>query len=199
MYLLIDNYDSFVHNLFMYFKELGQEVIIYRNDEIEIEDIRALDPKGIIISPGPKDPRDTGICLKVIEEFKGKIPILGICLGHQSIAYSFGGKIIKGKAPMHGKVSSIEHIGKGVFKGLKSPLKVTRYHSLIVEKSSIQRSFIITAISEDGVIMGIRHKEYFLEGLQFHPEAVLTEYGHSMIKNFIDESCDYCNNNQSEI
>lgn len=192
MYLMIDNYDSFVHNLFMYFKELGQEVVMYRNDEIEIKDIKQLNPTGIIISPGPKDPSDTGICLKIIEEFKGKVPILGICLGHQSIAYSFGGKIIKGKRPMHGKISSIEHIGVGVFKGLKSPLMVTRYHSLIVEKTSIEKDFNITAVSQDGVIMGIRHKDYFLEGVQFHPEAVLTEYGHNMLKNFINESYEFC-------
>lgn len=194
MYLIVDNYDSFVHNLVMYFKELGEEIQIYRNDEIDIKTIEDINPEGIIISPGPKEPSKSGNSLAIINRFKGDIPILGVCLGHQSIAYNFGGRIIKGEYPVHGKISSITHKGIGVFKNLKSPLKVTRYHSLIVDKESINNDFIITAMTENGVVMGIRHKEYFIEGVQFHPEALLTELGHNMLKNFIEESKEYIRN-----
>ena len=173
MFLMIDNYDSFVFNLLRYFKELNEDIKIKRNDKITIEEIKRLNPEGIIISPGPKAPKDMKECLNIIEEFKGKIPILGVCLGHQCIGYSFGSKIKKGDFPVHGKVNNIN---------------VTRYHSLVVDKNSLGEELEITALSDDGVVMGIRHKDYCIEGVQFHPEAVLTEYGHEMLKNFIDNA-----------
>lgn len=191
MYLIIDNYDSFVYNLFMYFKELGEEIKLIRNDKITTSLIKELEPEGIIISPGPKDPKDTGNLLEIIEEFKGEIPILGICLGHQSIAYAYGAKIVKGKVPVHGKVSLINHNNKGVFTNIKNPLKVTRYHSLIVDEDTLPSEFIITSKSEDNVIMGIRHKKDFIEGVQFHPEALLTEMGHELLENFIIQSKEF--------
>ena len=185
---MIDNYDSFVFNLLRYFKELNEDIKIKRNDKITIEEIKRLNPEGIIISPGPKAPKDMKECLNIIEEFKGKIPILGVCLGHQCIGYFFGSKIKKGDFPVHGKVSKITHDGKGVFKGIKNNINVTRYHSLVVDKNSLGEELEITALSDDGVVMGIRHKDYCIEGVQFHPEAVLTEYGHEMLKNFIDNA-----------
>lgn len=188
MFLMIDNYDSFVFNLLRYFKELNEDVKIKRNDKITIEEIKRLNPEGIIISPGPKAPKDMKECLNIIEEFKGKIPILGVCLGHQCIGYSFGSKIKKGDFPVHGKVSKITHDGKGIFKGIKNNINVTRYHSLVVDRNSLGEDLEITALSDDGVVMGIRHKRYNIEGVQFHPEAVLTEYGHEMLKNFIDNA-----------
>ena len=188
MFLMIDNYDSFVFNLLRYFKELNEDVKIKRNDKITIEEIKRLNPEGIIISPGPKATKDMKECLNIIEEFKGKIPILGVCLGHQCIGYSFGSKIKKGDFPVHGKVSKITHDGKGIFKGIKNNINVTRYHSLVVDKNSLGKDLEITALSDDGVVMGIRHKRYNIEGVQFHPEAVLTEYGHEMLKNFIDNA-----------
>lgn len=188
MFLIIDNYDSFVFNLVRYFKELNEDIIIKRNDKIDVVGIRKLNPEGIIISPGPKAPKDVKECLKIIDEFKGEIPILGVCLGHQCIGYSFGAKIIKGDFPVHGKISKINHDGNGIFKDIKNNINVTRYHSLIIDKKSIGDELEITALSEDGVIMGVRHKAYNIEGVQFHPEAVLTEYGHEMLKNFIDNA-----------
>lgn len=187
MFLIIDNYDSFVYNLAHYFEELGETVKVYRNDLISIDFIKSLKPLGIIISPGPKNPTETGICENVIREFSGMIPILGVCLGHQTIAHVFGSQIIKGSQPMHGKVTPIWHNQEGVFKGLPTPLKVTRYHSLVVDPKTLPTDFIITAKSKDGAIMGIRHHSYILEGVQFHPEAVLTQYGHKMLANFIHE------------
>lgn len=188
MFLMIDNYDSFVYNLVQYLKEINEDVVVFRNDSLTIEDIYNLKPEGIIISPGPKSPKDSGIVLEVIEEFKGKIPILGVCLGHQAIGYAFKGNIIKGEKPVHGKVHYINHNNKGVFKDLKNPLKVTRYHSLIIEKESLPKDLEITATTEDGVIMGIKHKKYEIEGVQFHPEAYLTECGHALLQNFINNA-----------
>ncbi|MGG5461581.1 anthranilate synthase component II [Clostridium sp. B9] len=188
MFLIIDNYDSFVFNLVRYFKEIEEDIVIKRNDKITIDKIRELKPEGILISPGPKAPWDMKECLDIIDEFKGKIPILGVCLGHQCIGYSFGSKVKKGEYPVHGKVSKITHDGKGVFKGLKNDINVTRYHSLIIDKENLSEDLEITALSEDGVIMGVRHKKYKIEGVQFHPEAVLTEYGHEMLKNFVELS-----------
>ncbi|WMJ82394.1 aminodeoxychorismate/anthranilate synthase component II [Clostridium sp. MB40-C1] len=185
MILMIDNYDSFVYNLVRYLEELGEKVCVYRNDKITIKDIEKISPEGIIISPGPKDPKDTGSSVEIIKKYKGKIPILGICLGHQAIGYAFGGNIVKGNKPMHGKISEVFHNGKGVFENIKNPLKVTRYHSLIVDKDSLPKCFSITCETKDGVIMGIMHKEYDIEGVQFHPEAELTEEGHKILKNFI--------------
>ncbi|WP_330404409.1 aminodeoxychorismate/anthranilate synthase component II [Vallitalea okinawensis] len=186
---MIDNYDSFVYNLVRYFEELGTEIVVYRNDEITIEEIEHINPKGIIISPGPKAPVHAGVCLDIIKAFQGRIPILGICLGYQAIIHSFGGNIIEGKEPVHGKVSSIQHDGLGIFQGVKESVKVTRYHSLIADRKSLPDELKITSKTKDQVIMGIRHKEYNIEGVQFHPEAVLTEDGHKMLQNFI-EGCE---------
>ncbi len=188
MFLMIDNYDSFVYNLVRYLEELQEDVKICRNDKLTIEDIEKMKPQGIIISPGPKSPEDSGICVEVIKRFAGKIPILGICLGHQSIGYAFGGSIVKGKEPVHGKVFEVYHKGKGVFEGIKNPVKVTRYHSLIIEKESLPESLEVTSETADGVIMGVRHKKFLVEGVQFHPEAELTEYGHEMLKNFLKQA-----------
>ncbi|WP_138207169.1 anthranilate synthase component II [Haloimpatiens lingqiaonensis] len=188
MFLMIDNYDSFVYNLVRYLEELQEDVKVYRNDKLSIDDIKKMNPEGIIISPGPKSPEDSGICVEVIKEFAGKIPILGICLGHQSIGYAFGARIIKGKEPVHGKVTDIHHDDKGVFQGIKNPVKVTRYHSLIIEKESLPHCLEITSETSDGVIMGIRHKNFLVEGVQFHPEAALTECGHEMLKNFLQNA-----------
>jgi para-aminobenzoate synthetase component 2 len=185
---MIDNYDSFVYNLVRYFEELHEKVVVFRNDKITIEDIEKMDLQGIIISPGPKNPRESGICLQVIEKFKGIIPILGICLGHQAIGYAFGGDVVKGKEPVHGKVSKIYHKGEGIFAGVKSPINVTRYHSLIIEKKTLPECFEVTAETFDNIIMGIRHKEYFIEGVQFHPEAELTECGHDLLRNYIQQA-----------
>ena len=185
MFLMIDNYDSFVYNLVRYFKELDVDIIVKRNDEITIDEIKKMNLEGIIISPGPKKPKDAKISLDVVNEFKDKIPILGICLGHQTIAYALGGNIVKGKVPVHGKVSIVTHNKEGLFKGIKDSLKVTRYHSLIVEESTLPKCFRVDCKSEDNVIMGISHKEYPLYGVQFHPEAVLTECGHDILKNYL--------------
>ncbi|MEK6266343.1 MAG: aminodeoxychorismate/anthranilate synthase component II [Clostridium sp.] len=187
MFLMIDNYDSFVYNLVRYFEELGEEILLYRNDKILLEDIERIKPEGIIISPGPKSPESSGICMEIVEKFKADIPILGICLGHQIIGKVFGGKIIKGSQPVHGKVSEIFHSGKYVFKDIVSPMKATRYHSLIIERESLPQILEITSETENGVIMGIRHRDYLIEGVQFHPEAELTEHGHEILKNFINE------------
>lgn len=188
MFIMIDNYDSFVHNLVRYVEELGENIKIYRNDKVDINLIRESNPEGIIISPGPGSPENAGVSSEIIKEFKGKIPILGICLGHQTIAHEFGGKVIKGKEPVHGKVHFINNDGKGVFRNLPNRFKVTRYHSLIVNREELPEGLEITADTDDGIIMGIRHKEFLIEGVQFHPEAELTEFGHEMIKNFI-QSC----------
>lgn len=187
MFLMIDNYDSFVYNLVRYFEELGEEILLYRNDKILLEDIERIKPEGIIISPGPKSPESSGICMEIVEKFKADIPILGICLGHQIIGKVFGGKIIQGSQPVHGKVSEIFHSGKYVFKDIVSPMKATRYHSLIIERESLPQILEITSETENGVIMGIRHRDYLIEGVQFHPEAELTEHGHEILKNFINE------------
>ena len=192
MLLMIDNYDSFTYNLVQYFGELGQEVKTVRNDEISIEEIEEISPEFIVISPGPCTPNEAGISLEVIKYFTGKIPILGVCLGFQSLVQAFGGKIIGAKEIMHGKVSEVIHKDIGVFKNLKSPLNATRYHSLVAEQSSLPECFEITSWTEDNnnqldEIMGVRHKEYALEGVQFHPESILTEHGHEMLDNFINE------------
>ncbi|MCJ8352237.1 aminodeoxychorismate/anthranilate synthase component II [Moritella sp.] len=190
MLLIIDNYDSFTFNLFQYFSELGQDVVVKRNDEISLAQIASLSPDYLVISPGPCTPSDAGISLSVIQQFAGKIPILGVCLGHQSIAQVFGANVIKAKKVMHGKTSKIRHKGKGVFTGLKDPLTVTRYHSLIVETSTLNDEFEITAWTEinDGEfdeIMAFKHKELALEGVQFHPESILTEQGKELLNNFL--------------
>jgi para-aminobenzoate synthetase component 2 len=191
---MIDNYDSFVYNLVRYLEELKEEVKVVKNDKITLEDIEKIHPEGIIISPGPKSPKEASICVSVVKKFSGKIPILGICLGHQCIAYAFDAKIVKGKEPIHGKVHVIEHKDMGVFKELKNPVNVTRYHSLIVDKETLPKCFDITCETQDGVIMGIRHKKHLVEGVQFHPEAELTECGHDMLKNFLEEAKEFNRN-----
>lgn len=183
--LVIDNYDSFTYNLVQYFKMLGSTVEVYRNDEIYIEYIDKIKPSHIVISPGPCTPLQSGISLNVIKEYYDKIPVLGVCLGHQSIAYAFGCEIIKAKEPVHGKVCGIKHNNTGVFNGLKSPINVTRYHSLVVNPDTLQDEFAVTAWTDELEIMGIKHKIYPLEGIQFHPEAVLTEHGLDMLNNFL--------------
>lgn len=185
MILMIDNYDSFTYNLVQYLMMLKEEVQVVRNDAITIEGIKALNPEFIVLSPGPCTPSESGVCLSVLNELKGQYPILGICLGHQAIAQAFGGKVIKAIRPVHGKVSAINHDGLGVFKDLNQPLKVTRYHSLVVSKEDLPECFEITALAEDGQIMGLRHKAYMIEGVQFHPEAILTEQGHELLHNFL--------------
>lgn len=185
---MIDNYDSFTFNLVQYLEELKEEVLVYRNDSIDLKEIINLNPSIIVISPGPCTPEETGICKKVIEEFKGKIPILGICLGHQTIGKVFGANIIKAREPVHGKVHSIKHRNIGVFKDLKNPLNVTRYHSLVIEKETLPKCLEITAETNDGEIMGISHKKYIIEGVQFHPEAILTECGMEILHNFLKQA-----------
>ncbi|MGL5646766.1 MAG: anthranilate synthase component II [Clostridium sp.] len=185
MIVMIDNYDSFVYNLVRYFEELNEEIKVFRRDKITVEELYKLNPEGIVISPGPKAPKDSKEIIDIIHSFKGKIPILGVCLGHQCIGYAFGGKIIKGEKPVHGKISRITTNKEGIFKNTKDKFNVTRYHSLIVEKESLPKELLITAESEDGVIMGIKHKDYEIYGVQYHPEAVLTEEGHTVLKEFI--------------
>ena len=186
MLLMIDNYDSFTYNLVQYFGELGQDVQVYRNDEITIEEIEAKKPQFLVVSPGPCTPREAGISVPAIQHFAGKLPVLGVCLGHQSIGEAFGGKIIHAKTLMHGKVSPVFHNGTGVFKGLPSPFNVTRYHSLAIERESLPDCLEITAWTEDGEIMSVRHKMLDIEGVQFHPESILTEHGHTMLENFLN-------------
>ena len=186
MLLMIDNYDSFVFNLVRYIEELGEKVLVYRNDKITIDEINNLGIDGIIISPGPKSPKEAGISLDIIHNFKGIKPILGICLGHQCIGHYFGSKIIKGKEPVHGKISYINHTNKDLFEGVNNPLRVTRYHSLIIDKANINEDLEVTSYTKDDVIMGVRHKKYPIFGVQFHPEAEMTEDGHKLLKNFID-------------
>lgn len=185
MLLMIDNYDSFTYNIVQYFGELGEEVRTVRNDEITLEQIAAINPDRICISPGPKAPKDAGISLDILREFKGKLPILGVCLGHQAIGEAFGGNVIRAKQVMHGKTSLIAHTGDGVFKDLPSPFTVIRYHSLAIERASLPACLEVTAWTDDGEIMGVRHKEYDIEGVQFHPESILSEHGHALFKNFL--------------
>ncbi|KJU72679.1 anthranilate synthase component II [Clostridium baratii] len=185
MILMIDNYDSFTYNLVRYFEELNEKVIVYRNDKINNKIINELKPSGIVISPGPKAPKDAKEVLDIIDNFKGKVPILGICLGHQCIGEYFKGNIVKGVRPIHGKISKITNTGEGIFKGLPSEFNVTRYHSLIIDKETFPKELKITAQTEDGVIMGIEHRNMKIYGVQYHPEAVLTEEGHSLLNNFI--------------
>ena len=186
MLLMIDNYDSFTYNLVQYFGELGEEVRTVRNDEITLDEIAAMKPDRICISPGPKTPAEAGISIDILQQFKGKMPILGVCLGHQAMGAAFGGKVIRAKQVMHGKTSLIAHTGVGVFKGLPSPFTVIRYHSLAIERSSLPACLEVTAWTDDGEIMGVRHKEFDIEGVQFHPESILSEHGHALLKNFLE-------------
>jgi anthranilate synthase component II len=193
MLLMIDNYDSFTYNLVQYFGELGQAVKVIRNDDLSVKDIEALKPQHIVISPGPCTPNEAGVSLEVLEKLSGSVPILGVCLGHQSLGQAFGGKVIRAKTIMHGKTSLMHHKGQGVFSGLPSPFEATRYHSLVVEKESLPECLEITAWTEneDGSfdeIMGLRHKTLPVQGVQFHPESILTQHGHAMLKNFLEQA-----------
>ena len=185
MLLMIDNYDSFTYNLVQYLGELGADVQVYRNDALTLEQIAAWKPERIVLSPGPCTPSEAGICVPLIQRFAGQVPILGVCLGHQAIGQAFGGRIVRAKRVMHGKLSEVKHSGTGVFEGLESPLTATRYHSLVIERASLPACLEVTAESEDGEIMGVRHREGALEGVQFHPEAILTERGHELLANFL--------------
>ncbi|HEV3009424.1 MAG TPA: aminodeoxychorismate/anthranilate synthase component II [Burkholderiales bacterium] len=185
MLLMIDNYDSFTFNLVQYFGELGTEVKVFRNDELSVQQIEALSPSHVVLSPGPCTPNEAGITLETIERLAGRVPILGVCLGHQAIGQAFGGKVVRAKQVMHGKVSRIHHDGRGVFTNLQNDFVATRYHSLVVERNGLPACLEVSAQSEDGEIMGLRHRSLPVEGVQFHPEAMLTEHGHRLLQNFI--------------
>jgi anthranilate synthase component 2 len=185
MLLMIDNYDSFTYNLVQYFGELGEDVRVYRNDQITLAEIGAMKPDHIVVSPGPCSPAEAGISVPLIKEFAGRFPILGVCLGHQSIGAAFGGRIVHAKQLMHGKTSSVHHADVGVFRGLPQPLTATRYHSLAIERDSLPECLEVTAWTDDGEIMGVRHKQFAVEGVQFHPESILTEAGHELLRNFL--------------
>ena len=185
MLLMIDNYDSFTFNLVQYFGELGEDVVVKRNDEISLSDIEKLSPARIVISPGPCSPTEAGISVPAVEKFAGKIPILGVCLGHQSIGQAFGGRVVHAKTLMHGKTSQMSHAAVGVFAALPTPYRVTRYHSLVIERETCPACLEITAWTDDGEIMGVRHKSLAVEGVQFHPESIMTEHGHALLKNFL--------------
>ena len=187
MLLMIDNYDSFTYNIVQYFAELGQEVLVKCNDEIDLAGIEALKPDYIVVGPGPCSPKEAGVSVDVIRHFAGKIPVLGVCLGHQSMGYALGGDIVRAQTLMHGKVSAVQHTGTGVFAGLPNPVTCTRYHSLVIDRASLPDCLEITAWTDDGEIMGVRHKTLPLEGVQFHPEALLTEHGHDMLRNFLQQ------------
>lgn len=186
MILMIDNYDSFTYNLVQFLGEMGQELTVHRNDKITIQQIEDMNPDHIVVSPGPCSPNEAGISLKVIEAFAGKIPILGVCLGHQSIAQVFGGKVIRSERLMHGKTSPVHHDEKTLFAGVPSPFTATRYHSLIVERETLPETLEISAWTEEGEIMGLRHKQLVVEGVQFHPESIITDYGKEILRNFIE-------------
>ena len=187
MLLLIDNYDSFTYNIVQYLAELGQEVLVKRNDEISIAEIAALAPEYLLVGPGPCAPQQAGVSLEAIRYFAGKTPILGVCLGHQAIGEAFGGNIIGAQTLMHGKVSAVSHLNAGVFAGLPNPVNCTRYHSLVIDKTTIPACLEITAWTDDGEIMGVKHRDLAVEGVQFHPEALLTEHGHQMFANFLQQ------------
>lgn len=185
MLLMIDNYDSFTYNLVQYFGELGEDVRVFRNDKITVKEIEEMSPERIVISPGPCTPKEAGISIEVIRHFAGKMPILGVCLGHQSIGAAFGGEIVRSPRLMHGKTSMIHHDGKTIFEGLPNPFEATRYHSLVIKKETLPDCLEITAWTEDGEIMGVRHREFIIEGVQFHPESILTRVGKDLLRNFL--------------
>ena len=191
MLLMIDNYDSFTYNLVQYFGELGQDVQVYRNDQITLEEIERLDPDYLVISPGPCTPNEAGVSVPAIKKFAGKLPILGVCLGHQSIGQAFGGKIVHAKQLMHGKTSPIEHKNISLVRNLPNPVTATRYHSLVIERETCPDCLEVTAWTADGEIMGVKHKTLAIEGVQFHPESILTERGHDMLRNFLNDYADF--------
>jgi anthranilate synthase component 2 len=185
MLLMLDNYDSFTYNLVQYLGELGADVQVHRNDAITVDDVAAMAPSHIVVSPGPCTPTEAGISVPLIQRFAGRIPLLGVCLGHQAIGQAFGGRIVRAQRVMHGKLSPVTHDGRGVFAGLPSPFAVTRYHSLAIERSSVPAVLEVTATADDGEIMGVRHRQLAVEGVQFHPEAILTEHGKHLLANFL--------------
>jgi anthranilate synthase/aminodeoxychorismate synthase-like glutamine amidotransferase len=197
MILMIDNYDSFTYNLVQYLLMLGAEVEVVRNDKISLDEIRTKDPKGIVISPGPCRPEDAGICVEAIRTFSGQIPILGVCLGHQAIAMAFGGKVIGARQLMHGKVSTVTADGKSVYRGIESPFEAMRYHSLAVSREDLPSCLAVTAEADDGEIMGIRHTEHPTEGIQFHPESIMTPVGKRLLRNFLATAEEYKGGNGS--
>ena len=186
MLLMIDNYDSFTYNLVQYFGELGEDVRVFRNDQITLEGIAELRPDQLVLSPGPCTPAEAGVCVPAVRHFAGKLPILGVCLGHQSIGVALGGRIVRAQQLMHGKTSEISTDGRGVFRGLPRRLTVIRYHSLAIERASLPAGLEVSATADDGEIMGVRHRELAVEGVQFHPESILSEHGHAMLKNFLE-------------
>jgi anthranilate synthase component 2 len=188
MLLMLDNYDSFTYNLVQYFGELGADVKVHRNDAITLEDVEAMQPDHIIVSPGPCTPSEAGISVPLIQRFAGRVPILGVCLGHQAIGQAFGGRIVRAQRVMHGKLSQVTHDNAGVFADLPSPFTATRYHSLAIERATCPADLVVTATAEDGEIMGVRHRTHAVEGVQFHPEAILSEHGHAMLRNFLNRS-----------
>jgi len=188
MIVLVDNYDSFTFNLVHYLGGLGADVVVHRNDKISVEQVLAMDPEAIVLSPGPCTPNEAGITLAVVDRFKGRVPILGVCLGHQAIGQAFGGRVVHARTLMHGKVSRIHHGGAGVFRGLPTPYDATRYHSLAIQRETCPPDLEVTAWTEDGEIMGVRHRTLAIEGVQFHPESILTEHGHALLRNFLTES-----------
>jgi anthranilate synthase component 2 len=185
MLLLIDNYDSFTYNLFHYLSELGADVVVKRNNELSAQDALALEPEAVVLSPGPCDPDKAGICLDLISTAQGRVPILGVCLGHQAIGQAYGGRVVRAPQPMHGKLSRIRHTGKSVFRGLNNDFEATRYHSLTIEPEGLPHQLEITAISDDGVIMGVMHRQHPVHGVQFHPESIASENGHALLQNFL--------------
>ncbi|MCG6872278.1 MAG: aminodeoxychorismate/anthranilate synthase component II [Gammaproteobacteria bacterium] len=186
MLLMIDNYDSFTYNLVQYLAELGEDVRVARNDQITLDEIGELRPDHIVISPGPCTPNEAGISLDVVDTFWEEIPILGVCLGHQAIGQAFGGRVVHAREVMHGKTSMVHHDGHGVFRGIENPFQATRYHSLVLEKETLPDELMVTAWTDDGEVMGVRHKRVPVEGVQFHPESILTQYGHPLLKNFLE-------------
>ncbi len=186
MFLLIDNYDSFTYNLVHYLGELGAEVVVRRNDVLTVDEALALEPEGIVISPGPCDPDRSGICLDLIRRALGRLPILGVCLGHQAVGQAFGGRVVRAPAPMHGKVSEIRHTGSGVLRGIPDPFAATRYHSLIVDRDTLPDGLSVTAETDDGLVMGVAHHDLPVHGVQFHPESIATEHGHRLLRNFLE-------------
>jgi anthranilate synthase component 2 len=185
---MIDNYDSFTYNLVQYLGELGEDVKVVRNDEMSVDEIDAMSPARVVLSPGPCTPNEAGVSLELIDRLAGRVPILGVCLGHQAIGQAFGGKVVHAKSLMHGKVSRIHHSGAGVFRGLPTPYEATRYHSLAIERASCPADLEVTAWTDDGEIMGVRHRKLAVEGVQFHPESILTEHGHALLRNFLESA-----------
>jgi anthranilate synthase component II len=191
MIVLIDNYDSFTFNLFHYLGGLGADVVVYRNDKITADRVLAMDPDAIVLSPGPRTPSDAGICLELIAKASATVPLLGVCLGHQAIGQAFGGQVVRAPVQVHGKLSEIEHRGEGIFRGINGPFKATRYHSLVVERASLPDALVITAETNDHLIMGLAHRTLAMHGVQFHPESIASEHGHLMLRNFLDIAADW--------